>query len=538
MKLPEGDVVIVGSGVAGVSAAIPLVEAGLNVVMIDGGIDPEQSAPSGRLYDIRTRVADQWKLFVGKQFQALRTDLPSSPKFRAPTNAFAYHGYKTTYHVHAANFSIVGSLAAGGLSNVWGAGVSCYTQEELHDFPLTRADLQPSYRAIAARIGVSGSVTDDLASFFGEDMPLQPPTVLGENAARLFRRYTENPEPAQRQGVTLGHARNAVLTEDLGDRQGCDEANLCIWGCARRAIYSALYDLEFLKRHNNFHYGGKLILESLRPQSNGYLLPIRPIESASTFEYPAKVIILACGAIGSAKLVLQALEMVDRDIPFLSAPTAGFALWLPERLGAAVSRKAFGLGQLSYTVRGDRENSLAFGNLFGSDGLLTSEFVRYLPFSRPSAIQFMQLLGPSLLLGNCFLPGNFSDHTLVFRSDGALQIRGGYQDSLSSFMTKIKRRLTRAFMRYGIVTLPNSFKLTAPGEDVHYAATVPMRNVPEPHQAKPTGEVAGLGNVYVVDGAALTALPAKGHTFTIMANADRIARGLVGRLKGNGGVIP
>ena len=91
MKLPEGDVVIVGSGVAGVSAAIPLVEAGLNVVMIDGGIDPEQSAPSGRLYDIRTRVADQWKLFVGKQFQALRTDLPSSPKFRAPTNAFAYH---------------------------------------------------------------------------------------------------------------------------------------------------------------------------------------------------------------------------------------------------------------------------------------------------------------------------------------------------------------------------------------------------------------------------------------------------------------
>jgi hypothetical protein len=459
--------------------------------------------------------------------------VPSSPKFRAPTNAFAYGGYREAYRIRTENFSVIGSLAAGGLTNAWGAGVSCYTDEDLRGFPIGRADLAPSYRAVADRIGVSGSAADDLAPFFGEDLSLQPPAVLGENATRLFRRYTKNPAPARRYGVTIGHARNAVLTEDLGGRQGCDRTSTCIWGCARRAIYSAMYDLETLDTKDGFHYGGKLFVESLLRQTDGYILRIRPLDGTATFEYPARVVILACGAIGTAKLVLEALGLIDRDIGFVSSPTAAFALWLPERLGAVVSREAFGLSQLSYTVQGGEDDSVAFGNLFGTDGLLTSEFMRYLPLSRPSAIRFMRLLSPSLLLGNCFLPGKFSDHSLALRSDGTLLIRGGYRDTLFWFLADIKRRLTRVFMRYGIAVLPNSFKLTTPGEDVHYAATVPMRGVPEPHQAKPNGEVAGLAGVFVVDGAALTALPAKGHTLTIMANADRIARGIAAEWKGN-----
>lgn len=536
MKLPVGDVVIVGSGAAGVSAAMPLVEAGLHVVMIDAGLESEQALPAASFYDTRRHDPEQWKLFVGEQFQALRTDVPASPKFRAPSNAFAYEGYQQAYAIHTSNFALVGSLAAGGLSNVWGAGVSCYTPADLRDFPITRADLEPSYQTIAARIGLSGSRTDALAPFFGSDIPLQPPTALGENARRLWRRYTARPRPAQRYGVTIGRARNAVLTEDLGDRQGCNTTNTCIWGCARRSIYTALYDLAWLKRHDNFHYGGKLIVEALRPQPDAYRLRIRPVDSAAVFEYPAKVVLLACGAIGTAKLVLEALGVVDQEITFLSSPSMGFALWLPERLGAAVAREAFGLSQLSYTVQSDEEDAYAFGNLFGTDGLLMAEFLRYLPLSRPAAIRLMRLLSPALLLGNCFLPGKFSQHSLSCRSDGTLCLRGGYRPTLLAVVADIKRRLTRLWRRYGMVVLPHSFRLTDPGEDVHYAATVPMRYRPALHQAQPSGEVAGLAGVYVVDGAALSALPAKGHTLTIMANADRIARGLAARLQaaGNG----
>jgi hypothetical protein len=43
---------------------------------------------------------------------------------------------------------------------------------------------------------------------------------------------------------------------------------------------------------------------------------------------------------------------------------------------------------------------------------------------------------------------------------------------------------------------------------------------------------AAAPGLYVVDGAALTRLPAKAHTLTIMANADRIARKLAQQLSG------
>jgi len=66
---------------------------------------------------------------------------------------------------------------------------------------------------------------------------------------------------------------------------------------------------------------------------------------------------------------------------------------------------------------------------------------------------------------------------------------------------------------------------------MHYAGTVPMRADPEGHQATHEGEVRGLPGVFVVDGSALPSLPAKAHTLTIMANADRIAGIIDRRLK-------
>ena len=42
---PSFDVIVVGSGPAGVSAAFPLVESGLRVLMVDGGETPSVGVP-------------------------------------------------------------------------------------------------------------------------------------------------------------------------------------------------------------------------------------------------------------------------------------------------------------------------------------------------------------------------------------------------------------------------------------------------------------------------------------------------------------
>ena len=45
------DAVIVGSGPAGVSAAFPLLDAGLRVLMVDGGKAPRVASPAGQFLD-------------------------------------------------------------------------------------------------------------------------------------------------------------------------------------------------------------------------------------------------------------------------------------------------------------------------------------------------------------------------------------------------------------------------------------------------------------------------------------------------------
>lgn len=74
--------------------------------------------------------------------------------------------------------------------------------------------------------------------------------------------------------------------------------------------------------------------------------------------------------------------------------------------------------------------------------------------------------------------------------------------------------------------LPGSFVPGAPGADLHYASTLPISRTPRIHECRIDGEIAGLPGIYAIDGASLPLLPAKAHTMTIMANADRIARAL------------
>jgi choline dehydrogenase-like flavoprotein len=69
------------------------------------------------------------------------------------------------------------------------------------------------------------------------------------------------------------------------------------------------------------------------------------------------------------------------------------------------------------------------------------------------------------------------------------------------------------------------------GTSLHYAGTLPMSERPGPYQTDANGVLAGSRRVYVADAACFSELPAKNLTFTIMANAMRIAAGLARSLE-------
>lgn len=517
---PDFDVIIVGSGPAGVSVAFPLVEAGLNVLMVDGGKHAQVELPSQDFLSARSNDTEQWKWMIGENYRALCEQGASSPKLRAPTLDYVFDGFSEANRIVTDNFMAVGSLATGGLSNAWGCGVARLSDEELKEFPCEAADMLRSYETVARRIGISGRSKDDLSDYFGLDDWAQPPIELDDVHQYLYQRYLTQRERLIASGVRIGRARTAVLAEDMAERQACDNYGNCLWGCARRSLYSATEDLSLLRRHQNFREQQGFVVDGLVHKNGCWSVQGQDVGERG--EITAGKVMLAAGTLATTRLALQ-LVGHDKSVRVLSCPMAAFMAWVPRFTGAP-RKRMFGLGQLSFVLDLSLEQQQAFGSMFSPQGIPATEFLRYLPLKKRYGVDLLKGLLSSCVIGNVFLSGNLSTSSAKLTRDGELTIVGQYREEPALMMKEISSKLRSTFLRLGGIVLPGSPVVGQPGGDIHYAGTLPMRRDLSLGETGMFGELAGADGVHVVDGACLPTLPGKSHTLTIMANADRIGR--------------
>jgi choline dehydrogenase-like flavoprotein len=517
--IPDFDVIVVGSGPAGVSAAYPLVEAGLRVLMVDGGKQPSVLPPETDFLTARTNDAEQWKWMVGEDFHALKMRDAVSPKLRAPSHAYAFDGFGRSNQIEGKDFITVGSLATGGLSNAWGCGVARYSAGEIAAFPIPPSELDYSYAKVSRRIGISGGTDDDLSSYFGLDEYSQPPIPMDALHTRLSQDYSTHRKTLNLQGFRLGRSRVAALSEDMSGRQACNLSGNCLWGCRRHSLYSAANDLPLLRKHVNFSELSGFVVDGLTRFDGYWALEGQATLGGRRRSITAVKIVLATGTLATTRIVLKTLNH-RHPVSLLSCPTAAFLLWLPRLLGATRT-PGFGLGQLSFSL-GLRHNTIAFGSTFATTGILLSEFARHVPLRRRYGIDLLRGLLSSCVVGNLFLPGHLTTAEARLQANGSLIVTGKYCSVVVPLMDEAAKKLRKAYWHLGTILLPGSFTVGRPGGDIHYAGTLPMRKLPDVGETSPLGEVVGLGGVYVVDGACLPTLSEKSHTLTIMANADRI----------------
>jgi hypothetical protein len=98
---------------------------------------------------------------------------------------------------------------------------------------------------------------------------------------------------------------------------------------------------------------------------------------------------------------------------------------------------------------------------------------------------------------------------------------------------KTERRRERLVLKnlLALRCLPLKVLRLPAGASIHYAGTLPAGNRDEPLTCTPEGRIRGTRHVYAADGSSWNYLPAKGLTFTLMANARRVADGAVDDLQ-------
>lgn len=520
MGNPDFDVIIIGSGPAGVSAAFPLLEKGLKVLLVDGGAKQSTDYLKDNFLNLRGTDEKQSQWMIGKNYHALQMQDAISPKLRIPGLSYAFEGFAQKNQVIGNNFISLGSLAVGGLSNAWGAGVARFSEKDLKLFPFQANVLTEHYTKISKRMGISGNSIDDLKEYFGVDEDAQNAIHIDIVNQDFFSRYQLHRNKLLKNGFALGRSRVAVLNEDLNGRQACSLSGNCLWGCAKGSIYSATFDIEKLKQYKNFHFSSGSIVESVINKNGILAINTVKIGSNTYAQFSAKNIILAAGTLATTRLALKYLNFKD-GVRLLSSPTAAFIVWNYRKFGLPRT-SGFGLGQLSYRVDYD-ENISGFGSTFSSIGIPITEFAKRVPLARPLSVDVLSALLSSCVVGNLFLPGHLTKANAVLNNKDYLEISGEYTDDVPLIMKHLETKIRKSFWKMGGLVLPSSFTLGLPGSDIHYAGTLPMASEPKLGECSSYGELAGATGIYVVDAACLSSLPEKSHTLTVMANAARIA---------------
>lgn len=157
-------VIIIGAGASAVSAAWPLIKKGVSVTMLaprPSGLKPAVDSPS--FHDRRFKDDNQWRSFLGEDFEGIGENASETPKMKVPALRFIQRGFTDQNQMSSTDISPTGSLVAGGLTQMWGAGAFCYDDDDLADVPISAGDLAPSYARVSERIGISGVKGDDIS---------------------------------------------------------------------------------------------------------------------------------------------------------------------------------------------------------------------------------------------------------------------------------------------------------------------------------------------------------------------------------------
>jgi len=522
------DLLIVGSGPAGTAAAIGSPE-GLRVAMLDVGlIGTDYGAlPTGEnLYDLRATRTDLGVSLLGPRFENLHNVTGSyrMPKLKAPGMRFVTDRSESLSPIRSERFDARVSLARGGLANAWGAQCYRYDDQDLESFPIRYEDLRRFYDTLTRHIGVNGT-EDDLADAFVDASDLLPPMRTTKLTDRLLDHYATHRAHYSRLQIKIGRPRLAILTREHDGRPRYEYENTEFFKPSGGSIYNPRESLDRLVSSGRLEYFGGLVVRTFEESANTVTIHAEDVDSGELRSFRARRVLLGAGTINTTRIVLASRGDYESRLPILDNPIAYIPLLHPAFIGDALDRQAY-TAQLVATTTDRETGERLLGTFYGMSGSLRSDLMFEFPLPFRGQLSAARHVLPAMSLLQLWYPDRArTSCSLRLSRDGALEVEYDRTIEASEAVT----RLASAFLRAGFVSSRSLCKFPAPGNSFHYAGTIPMKPDPSPLETDANCSLGGSSRVHVIDGACFSELPAKNHTFTIMANAMRISE-IVGKL--------
>ena len=493
-------IAVVGSGPAAMGATLALLarfeSARIFVVDYPPATSVQEPPPAANLLELRAFYdgiyAEIWR-------ERPRAFPPPKTHFAAPIPKFPIQGGGGVFQ----------SREPGGLSNYWGSTSLPFTARELARWPAEMAALDPSYRAVAAEIGISGRA-DGLNRYFAKDYVNRPPLEMLPVMEQLADAV--NGASAGNGWSLAAGINRAALETRAGHPNACVACGECLAGCAQGSIYSTRQTWKRWVESGRVEFLHSPVTRIL-PESR--TLELVGSGSAQTLT-GLDAIFLAAGCPNSTALLLhsfgirEAVEMQDNAVfvfPMLKA--------FPLRPDGFADRHLSLNNLIIGSWRDESDHPYAQALVYPNFDYLW----RYNtpPLVWPLARPLTQAARQRLLWSRLYLHGDDSQ-TYALRVD---------QSGAPHFETARTAKVGKAEeyirqMRQAVRSAGFRIPHLAPihqKTNSHYACTLPPGNKLVP--VTPNGAVAP--GVYVCDSTIFPSLPAVSLTMTIMGQAHRIA---------------
>lgn len=525
-------VTVVGSGASGVHFALSVLKKGGRVRMLDVGVQGRvPPLPAESLNGLKARLPDPSAYFLGDRFQGVHLPGDNDEYYGIPPGKDYIFDSPTGFGHASQGFSPLFSFARGGLAEAWTAGCYPFSEAETAPFPFPHADLAAQYDEIAARIGITGDV-DDLAPFMPGHAHLLPPLRLDAHSARLLEAYRRARGRLNADGVFLGRTRVATLSQALGDRQPCTYSGRCLWGCPQGALYTPSLTLRECQTYDGFEYVPGVEVSHLRLGAGGHIEAIvaRRLADGSAQEFPAERVALAAGALMSSRIFLMTLLRAGGGIIRLPGLMDNRQLLVPfvnlKMLGRPFDPDTYQYHLIGMGIAGDTPGDYVHGQITTLKTALVHPVLQQIPLDLGTSTAVFRFIHAALGLVNVNFPDSRRAECYVsLTSDEPQRLAIRYTPAADepARIARALRRVKRALWALGCVVPPGMVHVRPMGASVHYAGTLPMTATAAAFTTTPWGESRDVPGLFMVDGATFPVLPAKNLTFTLMANAARIA---------------
>jgi choline dehydrogenase-like flavoprotein len=529
-------IIIVGSGASGVHFALSLLRKGYHVTMLDvGNVGPKVVNPQDSFNDLKSTLSDPVDYFLGEEFQAVIYPDFESEYYGFPPSKDHVFATTSDNNVRPSGFAPLFSFAQGGLAETWTGGAYPLTDDDLTDFPLTYKDIKPYYEEVSDRIGITG-IRDDLVDFFPFHRNLMNPLDLDDHSQLLLEDYAGNREWLNNKlGFFLGRSRAATLSQDKEDRKRCNYDGRCLWGCPLEALYTPSVTLKECMAFPNFTYVRDVYVTHFKFNSGNRVTSVlaQSLKGTESTEFKVDKLILAAGTLSSSRIFLNSLFFDTGQIVKLQGLMDNRQILVPfvnlKMIGKRYSPDTYQYHQVAISIKNENPQNHVHGLITTLKTALIHPLIQSVPFDLKSSIFIFRNVHSALGLVNLNFPdqrrkSNYLTLEPVSRSNlPEFVINYTPEETEKNLIKKTMKRLKKALRRLGCIVPPGMAHVRPMGASVHYAGTIPMSNEKMSLTTSPYCQSHDLDNLFFVDGTTFPFLPAKNLTFTLMANAVRVA---------------